>query len=65
MLRISVATLAGLAFVLLYIAAAITVPDALPPQGWAVQALYWCVAGMLWVVPVWGLLIWAARGRSR
>lgn len=63
--RTFIATLAGLVFILAYIAAAVTVPDLLPPQGWAVQALYWCAAGILWVVPVRGLLIWAARGRSR
>ena len=65
MSRTLIAACASVVFVLAYIAAVVTVPDMVPPQGWAVQAVYWCVAGMLWVFPVWALLIWAVRGRPR
>ena len=62
--RVLTATAGGIAFVLAYIVAAVTLPDLLPRQHWAVQALYWCVAGVLWVGPVWALMLFAA-GRKR
>ena len=61
--RVPAATLAGILFILAYIVAAITLPDLLPRQHWAIEAVYWCVAGVLWVFPIWGLMLWAARGR--
>ena len=30
---------------------------------WPVEAIYWCVAGLLWVVPVRWLMLWAAGKR--
>ncbi len=48
-------------FVLAYVVLVVTLPDLVPPQNWAVQALYWCVAGVLWVLPVWALMLWAVR----
>jgi len=62
--RILIATLAGLAFVLAYVVVAVTIPDRFPHLHWAAQALYWCLAGVLWVLPVWGLMLFAA-GRGR
>ena len=61
MRRTRIAILATILFVLAYIVAAITLPDYLPQEYWAVQALYWLVAGTLWVFPVWWLMIWARR----
>jgi hypothetical protein len=61
--RVLVATAAGLAFIVAYAAAAVTLPDLVPPQHWAVQALYWLIAGVLWVFPIWALMAWAARRR--
>ncbi len=58
-----IATLAGLVFVLLYIVAAITLPDFAPPLPGLVMALYWCVAGLLWVLPIRWLMLWAAGKR--
>ena len=46
-----------------YVVLVVTLPDLLPPQNWAVQALYWCVAGVLWVLPIWALMLWAVRRR--
>jgi len=48
-------------FVLAYVVLVVTLPDLLPLQNWAVQALYWCVAGVVWVLPVWALMLWAVR----
>jgi Protein of unknown function (DUF2842) len=62
--RVLIATAVAIVFVLAYIAVVVTLPDLLPRQHWAVQAFYWCVAGVLWVVPVWVLLLFAS-GRKR
>lgn len=61
--RALIATVLGIAFVLAYVVLVVTLPDLVPPQHWAVQALYWCVAGVLWVFPVWGLMAWAVGRR--
>ena len=56
------ATLMGLAFIVIYIAAAITLPDILP-SNWIVQALYFLVAGVVWVFPVRWLMLWSVHKR--
>ena len=63
MSRTPIATLAALLFVTLYIFAAIALPDLLPPAPGLVMAAYWCVAGLLWVLPVRWLMLWAAGKR--
>ena len=56
------AALMGVAFIILYIAAAITLPDLLP-QHWAVQAAYFLVAGVVWVFPIRWLMLWSVHKR--
>ena len=56
------ATVMGIAFIIFYVAAAITVPDLLPQQ-WAVQAVYFLVAGVAWVLPVRWLMLWSVGKR--
>ena len=63
MSRPLIATVAGLLFVMVYVVAAITLPDKLPRMPGLVAALYWCVAGLLWVVPVRWLMLWGAGQR--
>ena len=63
MSRTPIATLGGIAFVLAYIVAAVGLADALPPMHWAIQACYWLVAGLLWVIPVRWLMLWAVGRR--
>ena len=63
MSRTPIATLAGLLFVFAYVAAAITLPELLPRLHWSLEALYWCVAGLLWVFPIRWLMMWAAGRR--
>ena len=63
MSRTPVATLAGSAFVLLYIAAAVALPERLPPMHPLLQAIYWLVAGILWVFPIRWLMLWAVGKR--
>lgn len=52
----------GIAFVIAYVAVAITLPDVLP-SNWAVQAGYFLVAGVLWVLPVRWLMLWSVGKR--
>jgi len=62
MSRPTAATLMGIAFVIAYVAAAITLPDVLP-QHWAVQAVYFLVAGVVWVFPIRWLMLWSVDKR--
>ena len=64
MSRPPIAVLATLVWVAAYVAGAVMLADALAPMHWAVQAVYFLAAGLLWVPPVWGLMLWAA-GRRR
>jgi hypothetical protein len=61
--RTPAATLAGVAFVLAYIALAVIVPERLPRMHWLIEALYWCLAGILWVFPIRWLMLWAVGKR--
>lgn len=63
--RTLITAVAGLSFILAYVVLVVTLPDLLPRQHWAVQALYWCVAGVLWVLPARALMLFAAgQGRD-
>ncbi|GAC1338669.1 MAG: hypothetical protein NVSMB18_05480 [Acetobacteraceae bacterium] len=63
MSRTPIATLAGLTFVAAYVIVAVWVPETLPRLHWSLQALYWAAAGLLWIVPVRWLMLWAAGKR--
>lgn len=63
MSRATIATLAGLIFVLLYIVAAVAAAVALGRLHWAVEAAYWAVAGVLWVLPIRWLMLWSVGKR--
>ena len=63
MSRPTLATIAGLLFVFLYIVAAVAVPEMLGRMPWPVEALYWCVAGVVWVFPVRWLMLWSVHKR--
>jgi hypothetical protein len=62
MSRPPAAALMGLVFVIAYVAAAVTLVDVLPGH-WAFQAVYFLVAGLAWVAPVWWLMRWGAGKR--
>lgn len=61
--RIWIATLAGLAGFCLYVVAAVTLADRVHGLHWAVSALYFLLAGVLWVLPARWLMYWAAGKR--
>ena len=62
MSRPLIASIAGIAFVVAYIAVAITLPDVLPGH-WAVQAVYFLLAGVVWVFPIRWLMLWSVGKR--
>ncbi len=62
MTRPVAATLMGIVFIIAYIAGSVTLVDVLPDH-WAVQAVYFLVAGFVWVVPVRWLLLWSVHKR--
>ena len=61
MTRSRLALLAGLVFVCAYLAVVLIVADALAPMQWAVQFIYFVVAGIAWVWPVLLLIKWSVR----
>lgn len=50
----------GLAGFLAYIVGAVTLADHLAGLHWALQALYFIAAGVLWALPAHFLVLWAA-----
>ncbi|MBC7800620.1 MAG: DUF2842 domain-containing protein [Gemmatimonadaceae bacterium] len=63
MSRATIATFAGLLFMLVYIVAAITLPDFVPRPHWTIEAVYWCIAGIVWVFPIRWLMLWSVGKR--
>jgi hypothetical protein len=60
MRRILVATLAGLVFFFFYVVGALILADRLGPMQWAMQFGFFALAGVLWVIPIRWLMLWAA-----
>ena len=63
MSRTPVAVLAICIFVILWVAAATVLGDHVRPLHWAIQAIYYPVAGFAWVGPVRWLMLWGAHRR--
>ena len=63
MSRSSIATVAGVLFIFAYIAAAITIPDLTGRMHWTIEAVYWLLAGVVWVLPIRWLMLWAVHKR--
>ena len=61
--RIPIATAVGLLGFASYVVVVVTLADRLTSAPWPVQALYFVVAGSLWVFPIRWLMLWAARLR--
>ena len=60
-MRVLIALPLGLAGFVAYIALAVIVADHVTGLNWAIQALYFIVAGVLWALPAHYLMLWAAR----
>ncbi len=65
MARTLLATLIGLVFLAAYLVLAVTGFDLVAARNGVVQAVYFLGAGLLWVAPIWWLMLWAARPRLR
>ena len=63
MSRPVIATIAGVVFILAYIAAVVAVPELIGRMNWAVEAVFWCVAGLFWVLPIRWLMLWSVGKR--
>jgi len=63
MSRSTIASLAGILFVLIYIVVVITLPDYFTRLHWTLEALYWLIAGIVWVFPVRWLMLWSVHKR--
>lgn len=63
MSRTPIAVLAGITFVIAYVTAAISIPDAVGRMNWAIEAAYWALAGIAWVFPVRWLMLWSVHKR--
>lgn len=60
---------AGILLILLMVAVwafvVVTVAERLPPLPWPIKALFFIVAGIVWILPLKPLLRWMELGRWR
>ena len=63
MSRIPFAVIGGLLGFFFYVAAVLALGDVVLHLHWALQAVYFVLAGSLWVFPVRWLMLWAAGKR--
>ena len=63
MSRTPIAVFAGLVFITAYIIAAVVLPDFIGHMYWALEAAYWCVAGIVWAFPIRWLMLWSVHKR--
>ncbi len=59
--RILFGTVVGLLGFFAYVAAVLAIADRLGGVNWAVQLVFFVVAGVAWVVPARWLMLWTAR----
>lgn len=65
MSRNATAALIGVLGFLVYVAVVVTLGDHLIGRHWALQALYYLVAGFAWTWPALWLIRWAVRPEGR
>ena len=63
MSRVPIAIAAGLIGFFGYVAAVIVVADTVQTMHWAVQAVYFVLAGTLWALPIRWLMFWSVGQR--
>jgi hypothetical protein len=61
--RVPIASVAGIVFLGLWIALAMVLADHVYAMNFAVQFIYFAVAGLVWVFPIRWLMLWAAHMR--
>jgi hypothetical protein len=62
-LRIFLASVAGIVFILAWIAASMVLADRVFSLNAALQFVYFGVVGFVWVFPIRWLMLWAVRQR--
>jgi sugar phosphate permease len=63
MSRIPIAIAAGLIGFFAYLASAVILADAIQTMHWAIQAVYFAIAGSVWVIPIRWLMFWSVHQR--
>ncbi len=63
MTRTPIAILTGLIGFFFYLAAVLAIGDHVQHLHWAIQAVYFVIAGSIWVMPIRWLMLWAAHRR--
>jgi hypothetical protein len=61
MSRVPIAVVAGVGGLILYVMAVVALADHVIGLNWAIQGVYYVVAGVAWVFPMQKLMYWAAR----
>lgn len=61
MSRTAIATIAGILGLTGYLIAVLVIGDHVQKLHWAIQAGFYTLAGLVWVLPVRSLMYWAAR----
>jgi len=59
--RTAIALAIGLPGFVAYVMAAVTLADRVATLHWAIQALYFLIAGVLWTLPGYWLIVWVSR----
>ena len=63
MSRIPIAIAAGLIGVFIYLAVVVVMADPVQTLHWAIQAVYFVIAGSVWVIPIRWLMFWSVHQR--
>lgn len=63
MSRAPIAFIAGIVGFCLYMAAVVVLGDTVQTLHWAIQAVYFVVAGSVWVLPIRWLMFWSVHQR--
>jgi len=58
-----IATVGGVTFFLVYLVAAATLGSALPGRNWALQLLFYAVAGVAWFPIIRRIMLWSVHKR--
>jgi hypothetical protein len=61
MSRVPIAVIAGVGGLILYVMAVVALADHVIGLNWAIEGVYYVVAGVAWVFPMQKLMYWAAR----
>ncbi len=63
MSRVSRAVFGGVVFIIVYTIVVISIPDHVGRMHWALELIYWAIAGVVWVFPIRWLMLWSVHKR--